>query len=446
MNCADCQDNLVACMEGLLDAEQSEQCQAHLESCLACRTEYAGITRLQKRLIARGRAAAEVSMTETVMRRVRQMQTPERNTIMSRLLKHRWGFGLGATATAAAAVVLMMVLTPANVRAKAADVMARGAQAVAKLTSIHFRGRVRTAPQDNFSYIDANSAFYPIELWKQFEPDLEWRAEKPLRVAVMDGKSTLMLIKSANLAMKFPKPSPSAFDTEWLHKLANLSNTITNELKRALAKGWKMNVTEHHGADGRAKSVVTIEAKSGVPENDYLKNMFMMNADTRRVYRFDAQSELLESVQIYLTAMAGETLIFDLQQIEYNHPIDPAVFQLQLPPDVNCYQNEMQKLPDNEKYAAMTAEQAARAYFDAFSRQDWTEAEKFRRSTVDEHTRKIVGGLDVISVGVAFTSQGYPGRLVPYEIKLRNGEVTKHNIALKKDTKTGRWFVDGGGF
>jgi hypothetical protein len=53
-----------------------------------------------------------------------------------------------------------------------------------------------------------------------------------------------------------------------------------------------------------------------------------------------------------------------------------------------------------------------------------------------------------LRIGKVFKSadKGYPGVFVPYQIKLKSGEVLKHNIALKKDKKTGRWFVDGGGF
>ena len=47
MNCAECRDNLVACLEGLLEAEQSRECQAHLESCAACRAEYGAISRFK---------------------------------------------------------------------------------------------------------------------------------------------------------------------------------------------------------------------------------------------------------------------------------------------------------------------------------------------------------------------------------------------------------------
>ena len=89
MNCVECRDNLVACLEGLLEAEQARQCQAHLESCAACRAEYAAISRLQERLAARGRVAAEVALVEPVMRAVRRKQIePERTTLMSLILKN----------------------------------------------------------------------------------------------------------------------------------------------------------------------------------------------------------------------------------------------------------------------------------------------------------------------------------------------------------------------
>jgi anti-sigma factor RsiW len=199
MNCAECRENLVACAEGLLDREESLLCQAHLETCAACRAEYTAIIRLQRQLMARGPATAKVSLVKPVMQRVLQEQNrTERETIMSTILKHRWGFGLG-TAAGAAAITLIALLALPKTQATAAEAIAamtRGAQAVAKLTSIHLHGQLRTAPQDNFSYINADCPFYTIELWKQFEPELNWRVDKPKRVVVMDGQSTVMLIKT----------------------------------------------------------------------------------------------------------------------------------------------------------------------------------------------------------------------------------------------------------
>lgn len=443
MNCAECRDNLVACLEGLLENERAAQCQEHLESCAACRSEYAALTRLHERLAAGGRAAAGVSLVVPVMRRVRNVRIErERDSIMTKLFT-RWGWGLGAAAGATAIVLATLMISP-RANATAAGIMAKGAQAMAKMGSVHLRGQIRTRPQDNFSYIDPDCQFYPIELWKQFEPTLKWRVEKPARVAVMDGQSTLLFIKPANLAMKLPQPAASAFDTEWLHKIANLSNALTNELQNAIAKGWKLGLAQQRAADGRMKAIVTVAAKANVPDNDYLKNKFLDTSDTRRVYLFDVQTELLEGVQVYVTRPTGDVLIFELQQIEYNQPLAADVFQLDLPSDVKWYQ-EPQKLPDNEKYASMTAEQAGRAFFEACGRSDWPEVAKFFQfMPFNDQIKEYVGGLSIISIGQSFTSEGYPGQFVPYEIKLKGGEVKKHNLALKKDRKTDRWFVDGG--
>ncbi|MFZ0825901.1 MAG: anti-sigma factor [Verrucomicrobiia bacterium] len=445
MNCAECRENLVAAMEGLLDREESLQCRAHLETCAACRTEHIAITRLQERLVARGPATAGVSLIEPVMRRIlQQPKKTERETIMSTLLKHRWGLGLGATATAAAVILITLLISTPRIQAAAAEVMTKGAQAVAKLTTIHLRGQLRTAPADNFSAIMQDQDFTTIELWKQFEPQLKWRVEKPGRVAVMDGQTTLLFIKPDE-AMKFPQPSSSAFDTQWLHELANLSQTLDRELAAIKAHGWPVTLTHEPGADGKPKSVITVEAKSGLLTRDYLKNKFFSTADTRRVYEFDDQTELLESVKIYVHASPGETLIFELDQIDYNQPIDPGVFQLQLPANVS-WAGQMPMLPDNEKYAAMTSEQAARALLEACGREDWTEAAKFF-DPLTASEKQCLGGLQVISLGTHFTSaisliSG--AQFVPYEIKLKNGEFKKFNLSLKRDGRTHRWFVDGG--
>lgn len=340
----------------------------------------------------------------------------ERHTLMNLFMRNRWGFGLGAAAGAFALFLLIALTTP-KAHATAAQIMAKGAQAMANLTSIHLRGQLRTLPADNFSYISAEQDFFPIEFWKQLEPEFKWKVEKPGRVAVMDGKTTLLYIKSANEAFKIDQASASAFDTDWLHGIANLSHTISNELTHALANGWKLELAQQTGADGRVKAVVTVHATSGIPDDDYTKNSFLQTADTRRVYRFDDKSELLENVQIFQVKSGAETQILELNQIDYNQPIAGSVWQVQLPADVSYYQ-EPQKLPDNDRYASMTPGQAARTFFEACSREDWTEAGKFMSPLTDQ-LKGSLGGLEIVSLGQPFTSQTYGGQFVPYEIKLR---------------------------
>ena len=444
MSCAECQDNLMALLEGLLEAEQALDCQAHLEGCAACRAEHEAIAGLQERLVARGRVSAGVSLEEPVMRAVHHIQMKsERNTMMTLLYKKRWGLGTSAVATAvAAAVFLILSLATPTAQARAAEVLARGAKVIAGLTSVHLRGQMRTLPQDNFSSLDAQSDFCTVELWKQFRPTLKWRVEKPGRVAVMDGQQTLLYHKANNEAVKLSQPSGSAFDTEWLQRLADLSNTLSKELRNARTHGWKLELAEENGPDGRPKSVVTIHARPGMLDDAYGKSSFLQTADTRRVYRFDARTDRLEAVQIFLLRAGGEVQVFELAQIEYDRPIDASLWQLKLPADVSYYQ-QPQVLPDNAKYAAMTPEQAARAFFEACASENWAEAGKFM-SPLGTGLKEALGGLKIISVGRSFTSWPFAASFVPYEIKLKSGRVKKWNLAVRKDNAAHRWQVDGG--
>ena len=119
----------------------------------------------------------------------------------------------GAVAVAAAMLIIggLWFTQPAEAQ-KAATVLARGAEAVPNPSTVHIVARVRTIPHDNFSLIGAEYGLVPIEVWKQFGDEPKWRVEKPGRVAVMDGESTMMLIRP-NVGIKFPRTSPSAFDT-----------------------------------------------------------------------------------------------------------------------------------------------------------------------------------------------------------------------------------------
>jgi RNA polymerase sigma factor (sigma-70 family) len=306
-------------------------------------------------------------------------------------------------------------------------------------SGIHIRGQLRTFPGDNFSAIMPDAEPVTIELWKESGPKPKWRVEKPGRVVVMDGKSTVLYIKPpANMGNKIPQASESAFDTDWLQRIARLSNAITNEIRMARAKGWKVELTDETGADGRDKSVVTIETKSGLADNDFLKNKSFDSSDLRGVYRFDAVTKRLESAQVYLLGKPDAEPIFETSQIDYGQAIDPALFHLDLPANVSWYK-EPQKLPDNEKYASMTAEQAARAFFEACANEDWNEAEKFM-SPITPELKKHLGGLEIVSLGESFAGNGFGGRFVPYEIKPRPQEF---NVRVSNANPAKRCVVTG---
>lgn len=392
------------------------------------------------------RSTARVNFDEPANAWARRAETNTQTTISQRMetimkrLFTGWGFGLTAAATAG--VVLLLVIGSApKAQAKALAIMSKGVKAIAKLTTVHLQGQVRTTPNDNFSAIMPGQEFVSIELWKQFSPELKWRVDKPGRVAAMNGQSTILFLKP-DYAVK-AGPSREAFDTQWLHEMADLSETLIHELSAIKAHGWPVSLTEAQGDDGKPKSVITVQAKANVPDSDYLNNKFFMTADTRRVYVFDNETERLEGVKVYLPTPAGESLVFELTRIDYNQPIDPSVFELQLPANVKWDQG-LKAVPDEVQYTALTADQAARAFFEACGREDWPEAEKFCTFANSDSFHQYLGGITIVSLGQSSGPAWNGAYFIPYEIKLKDGMVKKHKLALKRNPTTNRWFVDGG--
>jgi hypothetical protein len=147
---------------------------------------------------------------------------------------------------------------------------------------------------------------------------------------------------------------------------------------------------------------------------------------------------------VFLHDASGDVLIFEVTGIAYNEVFDAEVFQLELPPDVVMQGEQPRLAGDDASHAGLTAEQAARKFFEACGREDWNEVSAFWPLPVDDRFKGFLGGLKIVSLGESFTSAAYPGRFVPYEIEFTNGDRKKFNLALKNDKTTGRWFVDGG--
>jgi len=58
--------------------------------------------------------------------------------------------------------------------------------------------------------------------------------------------------------------------------------------------------------------------------------------------------------------------------------------------------------------------------------------------------RLAFGGLTVLQIGTPCRSGKYPGWFVPYEIRLKDGQVRKHNLPVRNDNPREQWALDGG--
>jgi RNA polymerase sigma factor (sigma-70 family) len=116
---------------------------------------------------------------------------------------------------------------------------------------------------------------------------------------------------------------------------------------------------------------------------------------------------------------------------------------------------------DNAGYMQQTGttpEQAARTFFEACGREDWTEAAKFwppemlaKYPPFPDQFKSSYGGLEIVSLGKPFKGKviewknaEYAGVYVPYEIRLKGGEIKKWQLAIRCDNRERHWYWDGG--
>jgi len=354
---------------------------------------------------------------------------------------------LAAAAAIIVAVTMSISLLEKSVpTASASEVLAAASKVVSGLHSVHIKARMRTLPQDNFASIGLGYDFVPVEMWKKVYAAgmVRWRIEKPERVTVMDGEEATLLVSQV-YAARGRCPDFRCFDCDWCGRLMDVNGLIQSELRNAQRRKDAELYMRHETIDGRKLLVLEVEVLAqGDFTNDYLKNKFISKSDHSRVYYFDAESKLLEGFEIYVHADGNDVLVFETTDIEYNAGFDDSLFTLALPADVIWWQTA-EILPDNERYEKLTPEEAAQAFFEACSNEDWDEFLKFwSASGVDQRIKDYLGGLEVISLGEPFQSGGSRSWFVPYEIKLRSGHVKKHNLAVRNDNPARRYVVDGG--
>lgn len=440
MNCGECRDQLVPYVEGLLESAAAQAVEAHLAGCPTCRAEHQATSRLHNRLMTAGSVQGDTNLDHRVMDQIFREQVTQ-----IRRLKMRKRFRVLAASGIAAALIVSLTwaaLRHGPAKAAAAEILARGAQAAADLNSIYIKCRMRTLPADNFSYLAPEHEFVDVQLWKEYGDSPKWKIAKPGRVALMDGRQTVMVIDN-RMGVKLDMAAPMAFDTGWLHRLAAVDRMLSSELAAITAAGYDVKTVHEPDSADAAQDQVTVEVDTKEQVGEYLKNKFLNEADTRRVYSFDPESGRLEGAKFYCRTDDKEVLVLEIVEIQYNPALNDSVFKLDVPESVVWYE-EPQRLPDNEKYEKMTPREAARAMFEAFGRRDWDEARKFWTSDISDRIKEYLGGVEIVTLGEPFQSKPYPGWFVPYEIRLRDGKVRKHNLALRKDNPARRFVFDGG--
>lgn len=394
--------------------------------------------------------SSQDSFVSNVMNRIENSsvqfsKNQERNILLRRIIMKK-----SIKLTAAASIVIAAVLTltvwnTTTPNAMASEVLTSAIEAVQNVYTINIKAKLRTLPQDNFSYINPKLDFVPVEMWgKQCEDGrVRMRIDKPRRQVTMDGKTATMIINH-NYVVQMATSSYGVYNNDWLMKLIIVNELLENELKMAKNdKNHEISVY-HEEVDGQEFLVLQRYSQANVSKGDYLRNKFIHDAERTFYYYFDPETKILNGMRLFVHIDDEDVLLFEITEILYNSEIADSHFTLEIPEDA-IFSKEPEILPDNEKYANMTPKEAAQAFFTACAEEDWEEYLKFENQTnVSEGWKRTIGGIEIISIGEPFQSEGYEGWFVPYEIKLKGGHIKKHNLALRNDNPAKRWIVDGG--
>jgi outer membrane lipoprotein-sorting protein len=429
MTCRNAREGFIDISNEELSQEVSEVSR-HLQTCAECRLQYDAWQEVIKSVTPPHSITASNHFRERVMKRIIEEDSREGARSQS-----YWGRTKWLTAIFAAAILLFLVPTlRIGIKSPAVTLFAQSADAISKVQSVHITGRIRTLPGDNFELIGENYDFVPIEIWREYTNPPRWRVEKPGRVVVMDGKSATMYMSTTNTATS---GGPYAGFVEWLRPMLDPQSILQNELddKSVLSA----HLTELNGV---TTAVIRRKAQ-GDFTNNWLQNKSIQESDHTCIYRFDSTSKRLEGLQVNITLRDRAVNIAEFTDFRYNESLTPALFSLQLPENVIT-----SVAPEDMKLAAVTLsgpKDAAAYFFDSLAQERWDDllaVMPFDR--IDDGFKKHGAGLQVISLGKPFQSGLYAGYFVPYQVRLRNGYIKTHNLAVRNDNAAHRWVWDGG--
>jgi outer membrane lipoprotein-sorting protein len=362
------------------------------------------------------RIAASNSFRERVMKTI-----AEENAHRTSSPVWRWAW------VAAAAAALLVILPMLPMKSSGVALLAQSVQAMANVHTVHITGRIRTLPNDNFELTGTNYDFVPIEIWREYTTPPRWRVEKPGRIVVMDGQNSLLYLKSTNEVMT---GTPQANFFQWLRPLLDPQSILEGELSAA-RKGEAQ-------ATVNGTAVAIHRQARGNFANDWARNHTIPESDHTCVYRFDSAAKRLEGLQV----LVSNVVVAEFTDFRYDEEFPPSLFTMTLPAGVISMNDPASK---PAQLAFSGPREVASHFFNALAKEDWDSLlQVMRGTTVNPGVKQMYGGLQVISLGEAFQSGLFPGYFVPYEIRLRDGSVRTHKLAVRNDNPSHRWTIDGG--
>jgi hypothetical protein len=341
---------------------------------------------------------------------------------------------LSAVAALIVALLILPFLFSTDNQAKAAmSLLSESIDKSEDLKTMVIKFLMRTTPVENFEALH-DGDFVEHIFTESFENPPKVRLEKSKRVAIFDGYKSYLLVNGGDALVSTDFARFFGVG-KYFFEPKNILKDAQEKAKSAGAK-IKMEETEN-------QIILTIETKAqGDYTNDYMKNADIDESDNKHVYIFDKETKLLKNLEISVLYKGKYETVLKTTSIEYNVPVD-MVALLSRPENIEY--TDLSKKLRNPALANITAKEAATLIFTAMANKNIEPVKEAFIFHKEEKLKKYnFWGLEIIEIGKPFTSGDFPGEFVPYKVKLSNGKILKHNLALKYDSVNEIWYIDGG--
>ena len=358
---------------------------------------------------------------------------------------HKINFRRWATSCAAAAAVIaaVVIFKPGTTPMYAAtDFFHAAIEYFTGHPSFVAAIKVRTEPQENFSYINMCRRF--VEHTMAVEPQTErWALDKSGRKAVNDGQYIWQWIPDNGYGWMDDITNIGAISDFAL--LLNPTQLLAYE--ESIAAASKGAVLKKAEDDNTITLVVT-----SPPQGKYVDrvglNSSIIESDTRREYTFDKSTGRLLEMEIYAKAYGITRKIVQMTSIDYNTSVPQYLFDV--PEGIRWTDNTREgilkaaeDLPIAE-FSGLSADETVKKMFAAMNEWDEDQLEVVLRGVDLAAISKAYKGCTLVECDSAFKSGTYAGVFVPCKVKLANGKETKLNVAMRNDNPWNIWTLDGG--
>ncbi len=381
----------------LFDTGDHAELREHLAACGTCAAEFEETLNALSQLEIKDRVSASPGFKQrTLGRLAAELRSEPKGRAFPRRL-----------VMAAALLTLLFVLPYLGTLGRnhaATNLLAQSVQALNGIHSVHIVARMRTSPGDNFEYIGTQYDFQPVEMWKEFGAAPRWRVENPGRVAVMDGRQSILFIKPDRVV----HAGQNNGFVEWLRPLLDPQEVLSAEL-RAAQKGESLASVRR---DGPRITLTAARQAQGGFASDWTRNTSVAESDHTRVYQFDAATGRLTGLQVILHDGGKDTVVFEINEIRYNEPFAPELFTVALPDNV-IPAVPPESMPVNQALPA-TARDAAVTFLEGMAQRDWDRVlTVYGAAAVPESLQRFGGGLQIFRSGSLSSRACIPGGSCP---------------------------------